>query len=268
MYKLLLVTDSQAVREAFTAIAWEDMGFKQPRMAATVEEALCSLKAYHADAIAIALPAAEDGKLIKVLMDAYPDLPVMEAPDKRGEVETRVLELRKLLVRLNADISDDSYTLKDQMMFCRREYFRAMMDRRIPSSKDIERILRLVRSKMDPHRPCVVAELKMPDSSDFLRGRWHYGPQRLEMALRNIFGVEVAGLRILSCVLPGERIVLLGCPMLYHELETEETSMTGVIAQHVQDCIEHVDEYLGIDLTISEMHVLPMLTAMASDAMI
>ena len=37
MYKLLLVTDSQAVREAFTAIAWEDMGFKHPRMAATVE---------------------------------------------------------------------------------------------------------------------------------------------------------------------------------------------------------------------------------------
>ena len=46
--------------------------------------------------------------------------------------------------------------------------------------------------------------------------------ERLEMALRNIFGVEVAGLRILSCVLPGERILLLGCPMLNHELETEE----------------------------------------------
>lgn len=268
MYKLLLATNDQAVRDAFAAVAWENLGFKQPRMAATVEEALASLKAYHADAIAIALPKAEDVELIKALMANYPDLPVMEAPVKRGEVEIRTLELRKLLVRLNADISDDGYTPADQMMVCRHEYFRAMMDRRIPSAKDIVRMLRLVRSKMDPHRPCVVAELKMPAGSDFLKGRWHYGPERLEMALRNIFGVEVAGLRILSCVLPGERILLLGCPMLFHELETAENSMTGVVSQHVQDCIDHVDEYLGIDLTISAMHVLPALTAMASDSTI
>ena len=265
MYKLLLVTNDQKVREAFAAVAWENLGFKQPRTAGTVEEALCSLKAYHADAIAIALPHEEDDALIRQLMDRWPDLPVMEAPDKRGEVELRTLELRKLLVRLNADISDDSYTLADQMMVCRHEYFRAMMDRRIPSSKDVERMLRLVRSKMDPHRPCVVAELKMPAGSDFLKGRWHYGPERLEMALRNIFGVEVAGLRILSCVLPGERILLLGCPMLYHDMETAENSMTGVVSHHVQDCIDHVDEYLGIDLTIASMQVLPALTAMASD---
>jgi len=265
MYKLLLATNDQAVRDAFHAVAWENLGFKMPRMAATAEEALCSLKAYHADAIAIALPAAEDDALIKRLLAEYPDLPVMEAPDKRGEAELRVLELRKLLVRLNADISNDSYTLADQMMVCRHEYFRAMMDRRIPSGKDIVRMLRLVRSKMDPHRPCVVAELKMPANSDFLKGRWQYGPERLELALRNIFGVEVAGLRILSCVLPGERIILLGCPMLYHELETAEESMTGVVSRHVQDCIDHVDEFLGIDLSISAMHILPALTAMAAD---
>ena len=265
MYKLLLVTNDQAVRDAFAAVAWENMGFKQPRMAANVEEAIASLKAYHADAIAIALPAAEDAALIKKLMAQYPELPVMEAPEKRGEVEIRVLELRKLLVRLNADISNDSYTLADQMMVVRHEYFRAMMDRRIPTGKDVVRMLRLVRSKMDPHRPCVVAELKMPAGSDFLKGRWQYGPERLEVALRNIFGVEVAGLRILSCVLPGERIILLGCPMLNHELETEEDSMTGVVSRHVQDCIDHVDEFLGIDLSIEAMHVLPALTAMAAD---
>ena len=44
--------------------------------------------------------------------------------------------------------------------------------------------------------------------------------------------------------------------------------MTGVISQHVQDCIEHVEEYLGIELTISALQVLPALTAMAADAQI
>lgn len=265
MYKLLLATNDQAVRDAFAAVAWENLGFKPPRLAATADEALDSLKTYHADAIAIALPADEDAAIIEKLLAAYPDKPVMAAPAKSGEVENYTLELRKLLVRMNADISDDSFTQADQLMVCRHEFFRALMDRRIPTGKDVERLLRLVRSKMDPKRPCVVAELAMPANSDFLKGRWQYGPQRLELALRNIFGVEVAGLRILSCVLPGERILLLGCPMLYHELETEENSMTGVVSQHVQDCIDHVDEYLGIDLTIAAMHVLPALTAMARD---
>ena len=266
MYKLLLVTNNQAVRDAFAAVSWENLGFKEPRMAQTTEEAIASLKAFHSDAIAIALPAEEDAMLMTRLMTAYPNLPVMEAPINRGDVEIRTLELRKLLIRLNADVSNDSYTLADQLMVVRHEYFRAMMDRRIPSGKDVVRMLRLVRSKMDPHRPCVVAELAMPVGSDFLKGRWQYGPQRLELALRNIFGVEVAGLRILSCVLPGERIVLLGCPMLGHELETAEESMTGVVSRHVQDCIDHVDEFLGIDLTIAAMHVLPALTEMAADS--
>lgn len=265
MYKLLLVTDSELVRDAFAAVAWEDMGYKQPRVAATVDEAMDSLKHFHADAIAIALPAAEDEALITALMDAYPELPVMEAPDMRGEVELRALEMRKLLSRLNADDSNDNYTLADRMRVCRHEYFRSLMDGRIPTGKDIKRMLRLVRSKMDPDRPCVVAELEMPENSDFLKGRWHYGPERLEMALRNIFGVEVAGMRILSCVLPNEHIVLLGCPMLHHEMEMEESSMTGVLSAHVQDCISHAEEFLGIDLTITTLRVLPALTAMARD---
>ena len=50
MYKILLATNDQKVRDAFSAVAWENLGFKQPRMASTVEEAIASLKAYHADA--------------------------------------------------------------------------------------------------------------------------------------------------------------------------------------------------------------------------
>ncbi len=265
MYKLLLATNQQAVRDAFQAVEWEKLGFKQPRAAETVEEALASLKAFHADAIAIAFPKEMDDALLRRLMTAYPELPIMDAPANSADAEIRALELRKLLIRVNADVSSETYTPADQMMFCRHEYLRVLMDHRIPSAKDVERVLRLVRSKMDPHRPCVVAELKMPEGSDFLKGRWHYGPARLELALRNIFGVEIAGLRILCCVLPGERIVLLGCPMRFHETELAENSMTGVISQHVQDCIAHVEEYLGIDLTISEIRVLPALTALASD---
>ncbi len=267
MYKLLLTTNVPAIRDAFTALPWEMLGFRPPRVVGTVEEAVGSLMTHHADAVAIGLTDAEDAELLQKLMQSNPDLPVMAVSDKADELEAHVLELRKLLNRINADMSNTAFSPGEQLQVCRHEFFRAMMDRRIPDANAIERLLRLVRSKMDAHRPCVMAELEMPEGSDFLKGRWHYGTERLELALRNIFGVEVAGLRILSCVLPGERIVLLGCPMLFQEIApVQGEEMVGLITNHVNDCIAHVDEFLGLDLSISSIRILPALTAMAKDA--
>ena len=266
MYKLLLTTNDQAILDAFAAVKWEDLGFRQPRVVASAEEAVSSLKTNHADAIAIALPGEEDASLFAFLMENYPDLPVMAVSKKPGHVEKYALELRKVLNRIHEDVSNTFFTPAEQLQVCRHEFFRALVDQKIPDEKMVLRLLRLLRSKMDAHKPCVLAELSMPADSDFLRGRWHYGPERLELALRNIFGVEVQGLRILGCVLPGDRIVLLGCPMLFHEFEAEGNSMTGVITTHVHDCIEHVGEFMGLDLSISSIRILPALTAMAKDA--
>ena len=51
MYKLLLATNDPAVVEAFSAVKWEELGFKQPRVVSTAEEALSSLRVNHADAV-------------------------------------------------------------------------------------------------------------------------------------------------------------------------------------------------------------------------
>ena len=64
-------------------------------------------------------------------------------------------------------------------------------------------------------------------------------------------------------VLPGDRIVLLGCPMLFREGPDEDASITGILSDHIRDSIEHVDEYMGIDLRIASIRVLPCLTALA-----
>ena len=178
-------------------------------------------------------------------------------------IESYAVELRRLLGRINADVSNDAFSTADLLKECRHEFFRALMDGKATSEEDVLRHLRLIRSKMDPTKPCVVAELEIPADNDFLRGRWQYGSDRLEVALRNIFGVEAHGLRILACVLPGDRIVLLGCPMLFHEGPDEDASITGILSDHIRDSIEHVDEYMGIDLRITSIRVLPCLTALA-----
>ena len=120
-------------------------------------------------------------------------------------IESYAVELRRLLGRINADVSNDAFSTADLLKECRHEFFRALMDGRATSEEDVLRHLRLIRSKMDPTKPCVVAELEIPADNDFLRGRGQYGSDRLEVALRNIFGVEAHGLRILACVLPGIR---------------------------------------------------------------
>ncbi len=267
MYKLLLVTNEQAISDAFASVNWADIDYRQPRMASTVEEAISSLNAHHADAIAIGLPAEEDAALVAYLLQNRPDLPIMATSKNRGHVENHARELRKVLDRINADMSNTSFTPAEQLQVLRHDFFRALMDGRVETPKSVLRLLRLTRSKMDPAKPCVLAEMTMPEGSDFLKGRWHYGAERLELALRNIFGVEVKGLRILSCVLPGDRIVLLGCPMLCHEVELEEDdSMTGVVSSHVNACIAHVEEFMGLDLSIASIRILPALTALAKNA--
>ena len=216
MYKLLLATNDPAVVEAFSAVKWEELGFKQPRVVSTAEEALSSLRVNHADAVAIGLPKEQDDLLVEQLLEKNPMLPIMAVSTKPGVIESYAVELRRLLGRINADVSNDAFSTADLLKECRHEFFRALMD-----------------------------------------------GDRLEVALRNIFGVEAHGLRILACVLPGDRIVLLGCPMLFHEGPDEDASITGILSDHIRDSIEHVDEYMGIDLRIASIRVLPCLTALA-----
>ena len=242
MYKLLLATNDPAVVEAFSAVKWEELGFKQPRVVSTAEEALSSLRVNHADAVAIGLPKEQDDLLVEQLLEKNPMLPIMAVSTKPGVIESYAVELRRLLGRINADVSNDAFSTADLLKECRHEFFRALMDGRATSEEDVLRHLRLIRSKMDPTKPCVVAELEIPADNDFLRGRWQYGSDRLEVALR---------------------IVLLGCPMLFHEGPDEDASITGILSDHIRDSIEHVDEYMGIDLRIASIRVLPCLTALA-----
>ena len=171
MYKLLLATNDPAVVEAFSAVKWEELGFKQPRVVSTAEEALSSLRVNHADAVAIGLPKEQDDLLVEQLLEKNPMLPIMAVSTKPGVIESYAVELRRLLGRINADVSNDAFSTADLLKECRHEFFRALMDGRATSEEDVLRHLRLIRSKMDPTKPCVVAELEIPADNDFLRGR-------------------------------------------------------------------------------------------------
>lgn len=265
MYKLLVATDKPEIINAIESVkSWESLGFRPPRMVSTAQGAVESLKKHHADGIVLALPAEEENLLMPRMMADYPLLPICEGGSTQSQIIDVVCELRSLLNRTHADFSNDNFGEADMMQVCRHEFFRALIDGRIRTAHDVERRLRLLRSRMDPAKACVLLELRMPPDEHFLRGRWHYGADRLEVALRNFFGAELEGMRILVSVLPDERVFLLACPMLGEEVP-EGNSISGMVSTHAADSIEHVREYLDLDLNIASIRVLTSITALAQE---
>jgi hypothetical protein len=111
-------------------------------------------------------------------------------------------------------------------------------------------------------KAAVLMELVPSQDDSFMQGRWHYGVDRLEVALRNFFGVELEGMRVLVSVLPDDRIYLLCCTMLGQE-GPETSSMAGLVTSHAQASIDHVREYLDLHLSIAGIRVLPNITALS-----
>ncbi|MBE5804423.1 MAG: hypothetical protein E7316_07920 [Clostridiales bacterium] len=264
MYKLLLATDKPEIMEAFQAVnSWESLGFRTPRMVSTAQAAIDSLKKHHADGIAFAFEQSDNDALMNHLTQDYPILPIITAGRNPGQVMDAVTELRSLLNRTHADFSDDNFGEADMLQLCRHEFFRGLIGGKVAEKTDVTRRLNLLRSRMSADKPCVLVELALPAGDSFLTGRWHYGSERLEVALRNFFGVELGGMRILVSVLPDERIFLLACPMLGEEAVD---SISGVVHRHAEESIAHVREYLDLHLSIASVRVLSDLTSLATNA--
>ena len=256
MYKLLLVTNRQKVKDAFGGIAsWAYLGFKEPRVAGTVDEALQTLSKHHVDGVIISLPEMEQRRLIEI-MNERPLIPiVLEDETVTSEQVTEDVEqIGLLLNRVHADYSNDRTNTTEMMQMCRHEYFRKLLS---GSEKDEEKVLRtllMMRSKMDPWSPCMFMELTMPEDVGYLQGKWQYGADRLEVAMRNIFGAEKEGMRVLVSVVNDQRMFLIACPMI-GEKQPGVEKMQKLIHEHAQAGIEHVREFLCIELHVASEEV-------------
>ncbi len=259
MYKLLLVTDSQEALDAFNAMeSWESLGFKKPRVAQNTEQAKDILSRHHVDGIAANLCEGEKQALLSFMETDYPITPLVEAPATPEKWRRNLGELALLLGRIRADYSNDNANEAEMLQLARHDFFRHLLCDHYADEEKIRRLMGLVRSRMNPDSPCVVMRLSTPDEDGYLRSHWKYGPDRLEVAMRNFFGAELQGMRILISLLPDERIYLVACPMLgCKALEREE--MLSLMERHAEDVIQHVREYLGIELNISTRQTMPRL---------
>ena len=265
MYKLLLVTNCQKVSEAFSAItSWPYLGFKEPRRAGDIETAFDIMSRHHVDGVVMALDDVSQGIFIE-LMNEKPLLPILQARDvtDTSEAVASLEKLRSLLNRTHADYSNDRYSESDMMQLCRHEYFRKLLGGAETAEQEMLKNLLLLRSRMNPYAPCVIMELIMPDDEGYLQGKWMYGADRLEVAMRNIFGAEKNGMRILVSVVDEKRIFLTGCPMIGEEAPEGREKLLSLVQEHADAGIAHVREFLGIELRIAWVQVRDSLLTLA-----
>ncbi len=266
MYKLLLVSDQEEVLNAFARIQnWELLGFKQPHIRHDFEGTKDSLAKHHADGICIAVSPEQEELILSYLQENFPNVSIFEAGRSEEEVLRYLSELKILLNRIHADFYNERANTRDVLQMCRHEFFRKVINGKVHSSADLHRNMRLLRSRMDADRPCLLIELDQSVPHDKLEGRWHYGDESLEIALRTSFAGDLNGIHILPTIHSDGRILVLACPL--HGIDTDMTvdTMTAMLTSYTADSIEHMKEYFGLELHISEIRVFPALTALCGN---
>lgn len=268
MYKLLLISDQDEVLAAFSRISnWELMGFKAPHIRHDFEGAKDSLQKHHADGICIAVNPHEEEKIIAYLTAYYPNISIFEAGTTTEEVLRYLSELKILLNRIHADFSNDNFVAKDMLQECRHEFFRKLLQGKIEKKEDLYRNMRLLRSRMDADLPCVLIHLIQPSGlDDKLEGRWQYGNEQLEYALRKAFAGDVKGLHVLPTIDPSGDVLILACPLHGAVDSVSEDDIAERIKPYIDEGIQHLSQYKGLDLSISGIRVLPALTSLCDNA--
>ena len=266
MYKLLLVTDNPGVQEAFAEVkSWAYLGFKEPRQAHGVDEAFDVMSRHHVDGVIVSLPEEEKCRFIE-RMNEKPLIPIVLArlPASSETVSQDAELIGQLLNRTRADYSNDRYNEEEMMQMCRHDFFRKLLSGKIATPESAKRSMLVMRSKMDPDVPFILMELGMPEDEGYLQGKWSYGADRLEVAMRNIFGAEKNGMRILVSVVNDKRMFLTACPMIGEAYYRDPLEMMTMVRDHAEAGIQHVREYLGIDLNIVSEEIRPSLVSLTA----
>ena len=260
MYRLLIVTDAQSVKDRLEAMqGWERLGFKPPRIRTDMAEAVECIHRHHIDAIAVDENPAFDG-FIAYLDEHFPNVPLFQiAADDESQLLV-LRELSSLLSRLRADDTNDDYDEASRMQEYRERWLKKLIGGVVPTCEELKRQLKLYRCSESIDVPCVLARLEMPDDDSFLSERWHYGSERLEQALRNFFGFEHDHMLMHVAVISQEEVRVLCYPASL-EMGVSE----NVAFEYVQETLEQIDHYLGLQMKVLEVRRVPGLLAFAAE---
>ncbi len=262
MYKILLVTDREDVREAFTGV--QDMNrlmFEPVALADALEDARAFLKRPGADAIAIDPEHKDSDALIRLMDEDYPYMPIMRTHRRGDGLRNELGMLREALDQLLGDFSDYESTPPMTQARLQGEALHRLLEERIASRGELKSRLMLARSPINTSRPSLLFEFELPDGINFLENRWSHGFDRLDLSLKNnFFGMIPGPLYYTSALLSPMRLRVLACTT-----EDVTDKQLDVLSAHAQQLVlgtaAQVKIYMDLDLVCTQFRVLPKLEA-------
>jgi len=258
VYRLLIVThDPDTIERLSTMQGWEKLGFKQPTLCRTAEEAIDMLSKRQVDAIAVD-DAPEMEGFLTYLDERHPNKPLFEIAATQEEQREVLRQLGMLLNRMRADDSNDAYDDAYRLQIERERWLKRLIGGMVTTQDEMRRQMRLYRCCERLDVPCVLARMEMSDDDGFLSNRWHYGGERLEQALRNFFGYEHDQMRMHVAVVSQEEVRVLCYPASEEEGISENAAF-----EYVQETLDQVDHYLGLHMKVLEVRRVPGLLAFA-----
>lgn len=261
MYKLLLVTDREEVKEAFLNVEdWGKMMFFPVTILENVQEAVRYLDGHAVDAIGYSL-MHEDASPLQQYISDHPSLPVFQTHRHDKSLQEELRRISRFLDRMHADDSDEGIDENDALQILRDELMQALISGEIQSRDELLGRIKLVRANVAAQRRCYVFDFDLPQGEVYLSDRWHYGRDRLQSALRNnFFGRYVDDVYYDVAVMTPRHIRLFACPRM--NIEKDDRAVQRQVKAHVRKAVEGIKQYLDLDLDLENCAGLKDIFAM------
>ena len=267
MYKLLLVTDREEVIDTFAKVQnLADMMMDPVTVIRDIPEAIAYLERNAVDAVGYSFRLTDPAPLHTYLMDVRPSMPIFQTHHHDNTLRDELVRVRAFLDRMRMDDSQEGMDEAQALQYLRDELMHQLLAREIPSPAELKSRLKLVRAQnISTDKPAFLFDFDMPQGELYLDGRWRYGRQRLESALRNNFiGRYADGIHYGVAMLSPRHIRLIACQEKGGSDENPQDCERRVRA-YVDDKVSRIKQYLDLELELEQFTVLSSINEIADN---
>ena len=267
MYKLLLVTDREEVIDTFAKVQnLADMMMDPVTVIRDIPEAIAYLERNAVDAVGYSFRLTDPAPLHTYLMDVRPSMPIFQTHHHDNTLHDELIRVRAFLDRMRMDDSQEGMDEAQALQYLRDELMHRLLAREIPSPAELKSRLKLVRAQnISTDKPAFLFDFDMPQGELYLDGRWRYGRQRLESALRNNFiGRYADGIHYGVAMLSPRHIRLIACQEKGGSDENPQDCERRVRA-YVDDKVSRIKQYLDLELELEQFTVLSSINEIADN---
>lgn len=252
MYKLLLITDRDDIRQAFDEIDnWGQLMFRPITIISDVQEALNFMNKNVVDALSYSLKYT-DASPVQQYINEHPSLPIFQTHHKGEALVGELNRIRHFLDQMHRDDGDSTYDEAFVFQLLRDELMNQLLKGGITTEEELVARVKLVRANASLTMQCYLFDFDMPQGEIYLSDRWHYGAERLQNSLRNnFFGKYMGDVYYDVVVLSQRHVRVFACPDFNTELT--ESEIREQVMQRVGTVVEDIKDYLDLVLNLESV---------------